>query len=59
MVLFTPQNPEIARNIVQFLRHISTSLQSAENSLLDAALCSILPFVQIDLSPASVLEDIY
>ncbi|KAJ7362996.1 hypothetical protein DFH08DRAFT_841843 [Mycena albidolilacea] len=59
MVLFTPETPDIARNIVQFLKDISGSLQSAESPLLDATLLNILPFVQIRWDPGRVFGDIY
>jgi hypothetical protein len=59
MVLFTPETPDLARNIVQCLKDISGSFQSAESPLLDATLLNILPFVQIRWDPGRVFEDIY
>jgi len=58
-VLFTPQNPDIARNIVQFLIQIRTSLHLVEDPLLDAVLLNILPYVQTSWEPASIFEDVY
>jgi hypothetical protein len=60
MVLFAPNNPDIITNVVQFLVHISASLQSVdENPLLDAALLTILSYVHGSWNPASVFTDLY
>ncbi|KAJ7854517.1 hypothetical protein B0H14DRAFT_2756200, partial [Mycena olivaceomarginata] len=59
MVLFTPGNPDIARNIVQFFVCVSESLQSIENPLLDATISTILPFVANCWDSARIREDVH
>ncbi|KAF8185307.1 hypothetical protein K438DRAFT_1836852 [Mycena galopus ATCC 62051] len=59
ILLFTPKTPDIAKNVVQFLIDISTALKSIENPVLDAALLTILPFIETRWHPDSILEDIY
>jgi hypothetical protein len=58
MILFTPKNPDIASNVVQFLMDISASLQTVENPVLDAALLNILPFFAANFDPESIYEDL-
>ncbi|KAJ7870764.1 hypothetical protein B0H14DRAFT_2725309 [Mycena olivaceomarginata] len=41
MVLFTPKTPDLARNIVQFVKDISAAFQSTKSPLLDATLLNI------------------
>jgi hypothetical protein len=59
MLLFTPESPDIASNVIQFLVDVSKALQTVENPLLDAALLNILPFIAAKWDPARIYEDIY
>ncbi|KAJ6505414.1 hypothetical protein C8R45DRAFT_1070135, partial [Mycena sanguinolenta] len=59
MILFTPETPDIANNIVQFLIVISNAIIPGEEVLLDAALLIIVRFVQPTWDPLSIFEDIY
>ncbi|KAJ6568926.1 hypothetical protein B0H19DRAFT_1373337 [Mycena capillaripes] len=58
-ILFREVNPDIASNIVQFLVHVSASVQLADNPLLDAALLNVLPLLSISWERAKIHEDIY
>ncbi|KAJ6505451.1 hypothetical protein C8R45DRAFT_1181869 [Mycena sanguinolenta] len=59
MILFTPESPDIASNIIQFLIAISNPIESAGSSLLDAALLNTLPFVRNSWDPSRIVEDLY
>ncbi|KAJ6605342.1 hypothetical protein DFH09DRAFT_1121165, partial [Mycena vulgaris] len=59
MVLFTPENPDIVSNIVQFLVDLSQALHSIGAAMLDVALLSILPLISARWDPSAVYGDVY
>lgn len=59
LVLFRKETSTLANDIVQFLLNVSTSLQSVDNPLLDAALLNLLPVLSIGWEPARIHEDVY
>ncbi|KAJ7739090.1 hypothetical protein B0H14DRAFT_2638345 [Mycena olivaceomarginata] len=59
LVLFRKETSILANDIVQFLLHVWTSLQSVDNPLLDAALLNLLPVLSIGWEPARIHEEVY
>ncbi|KAJ6605351.1 hypothetical protein DFH09DRAFT_1121233, partial [Mycena vulgaris] len=59
MMLFTPENPDVFSNIVQFLVGLSQALHLIGAAMLDAALLSILPLIAARWDPSAVYGDVY